>query len=93
MSRLSREAAPCFGGLVVLAAAEAELAKRLPDAQLAAERWLRSGGRALEEQLTSSIEGELSSRQSAAERLLARAAERLLGATTSTTAQPALVGG
>lgn len=81
MARLNQEAAPCFGGIVMLSAAEAELAKRLPDAHEAAERWLASGGRALEESLVASIEGELSSRQGAAERLLTRTTERLLAAT------------
>ena len=78
MARLDLEAASQFGGIVMVAASDAKLAATLPDATDAAARWANSGGAELARRLEASVEGELSSRQGAAERLLTRAADRLL---------------
>lgn len=77
LTRLQNETASHFGSIVMLAAADAVLATRLNDAQQASERWLHSGGRALEESLTRAIEGELKLRHGSAERLIARTVSKL----------------
>ena len=75
MARLDAETATHFGGIAMVAANTALTAGGVEGDAISA--WATNGGRELEHLLRTSIETELSSRQTAAERLLQRTIERL----------------
>ena len=80
MERLAAEAAPHFSGAALIATCDAHAALATPEAADASSRWASSGGRELEQRLRTVLDTELNSRQTAAERLLQKAAQRLLDA-------------
>ena len=77
-ARLEAETAGKFAGISFLAAIDAEEIRRNPDASDYAERWKDCGGEQLETQIADALAREMTTREIAARRVLARAASRLV---------------
>lgn len=75
-ARLRTEVEPLFSGLVLVAAAEIDALRRDPDAPDHADRWIASGGAALDAGIERLIAREQALREAATRRILSRAAAR-----------------
>lgn len=74
--RLEREAAPTFAAMVMVAAAEIDELRRDPEAPDHSERWVSSGGEALDKEVLGLVDRVLAERTDAAQRVLQRSADR-----------------
>ena len=73
--RLRSEAGPSFGGVVLVSAAEVEMLRSHPAEPDHRDRWVASGGAALDQSLQGLIDQELAGRA----RSVARVLERISG--------------
>ncbi len=78
--RLRNEAAPSFGGMAMVTAADVDELRRNPDAADHAERWIKSGGEKLDAEVARLVDQVWSDRRTSMKRLLSRAATRMTNA-------------
>lgn len=76
-ARLRHEAAPSFSDMVMVTAADIDELRRNPLAEHYDDRWIESGGAALDEALDRIVERVMRERQDATTRILTRTAERM----------------
>ena len=89
VARLHEEAGPRFAGVAMIAGAAADEIRRHPLRPNYAERWSACGGETLELLLQRLIDHETAARTIAAQRILARSADRLAGMTALPRAEAA----